>query len=94
LSTHFYYFQRDDAEDFGEEHERLKSDLLLAQRRIEGLQAALNVGSEVDEDERLNELSDLDEEEIGSVTTTTDNLTSHNDSSEHQAPPLNESVAS
>lgn len=74
------YFQRDEAEDFGEEHERIKSDLLLAQRRIEGLQAALNAGSEVDEDERLNELSDLDEEDVGSVTTT--DLTSHNDSAE------------
>lgn len=71
--------------------------MVLAQRRIESLQAALNAGSEVDDDEeRLNELSDLDEEDIDSVTTTTDNLTSHNDSAEHpnSAPPLNESVAS
>jgi hypothetical protein len=67
----------------GDEHERLKSDLILAQRRIESLQAALNVGSEVDEDERLNELSDLDEEDLAS-TTTTDNLTSHNDSAEQR----------
>ncbi|KAI6175783.1 M protein repeat protein [Aphelenchoides bicaudatus] len=82
---------REECEENGEEHERLKSDLLLAQRRIEGLQAALNAGSEVDEDDRLNDLSD-DEE---SVTTTTDNLT-HNDSGDHSnsALPLNESVAS
>lgn len=64
----------------GEEHERLKSDLLLAQRRIDGLQAALNTGSEIDEDEdRMKDLSDLDEEETESAINATDN---QNDSSE------------
>lgn len=72
----------------GDEHERLKSDLILAQRRIEGLQAALNAGSCADDEEdRLNELSDLDEEDQDLMTTTTDNLTSHNDSAEHQSNP-------
>jgi len=85
---------REEFQDLEDEYQHSKSDLLLAQRRIEGLQAALNAGSDIEEDDRNElELSDLDEEEEAhSVTTTTE--TSHNNSGDQQIPSivLNEST--